>query len=77
MIRTSNYIIAKKRGNKWIPAKEYCPDSKQYRCVETYSLTDAKEVLGDMRNGDIPGHSGKCKYRIMEICYCHKGLGNG
>lgn len=63
MIRTKEYIIVKKYGNKWVPAKEY-------GCIEPYSLRNAMEVLEDMRNGEIEGHSKNGEYKIMEICYC-------
>jgi len=84
LIRTKVYIIVKKHGNKWVPAKEYgCVGSKyasyfQHRngwcacgCIEEYSFKDAQEVLSDMKNGDIPGHSRKGRYKIMEVCYCN------
>lgn len=64
MIRTKEYIVVKKYGSKWIPAKEL-------NNIEVYSFKDAQEVLSDMKNGNIPGHSKKAKYRILEVCYCN------
>ncbi len=63
MIRTKDYILAKKYKNKWIPVKEY-------GSIEAYSMRDAQEVLGDLKNNDIEGHSKNCEYKIMEICFC-------
>jgi len=63
MIRTKDYIIAKFHNREWIPVKEY-------GSVEAYTLRDAHEVLNDLRNGDVEGHSKKCQYKIMEICFC-------
>lgn len=71
MIRTKEYIIVKSRKmpitNKtlgvWTPVKE-CGS------IEAYSLRDAKEVLADLKNGEIEDHSENCLYKIMEICYC-------
>ncbi|UCG02574.1 MAG: hypothetical protein JSW11_00995 [Candidatus Heimdallarchaeota archaeon] len=64
MIRTKNYLIVKfNKKHGWLPVKEY-------GSIEFYSWRDAQEVLRDIRNGEIEGHSKNCQYKIMQLSYC-------
>lgn len=63
MIRTNEYIVVKKIKNKWRLTREY-------GCIDAYSLKDANDVLRNIQNGEIMGHSKNGEYKIMEICYC-------
>ncbi len=72
MIRTKEYVIVKSRRtpitNKTVGI---WTQIKKFGHME--SLKEAKETLKETESGEVPGHSKKCLYKIMEICYCDIG----
>lgn len=72
MIKTKEYVIVKSRR---IPITSETvgiwTQIKKYGRIE--SLKEAKEVLKETESGEVPGHSEKCLYKIMEVCYCDIG----
>lgn len=60
MIRTNNYLIVKKCGNKWVPIRENI--FRDWRGINN--------KLIEIQNGEWLGHSKKGEYNIMQVCYC-------